>query len=592
MKTEEWRTKPVRERLAHSLVKGIDTFVVEDTEEARKTFPAALNVIEGPLMDGMNVVGDLFGAGKMFLPQVIKSARVMKKAVAYLEPFMLKEKEEKIARGELVADEKGAGTVLLATVKGDVHDIGKNIVGVVLGCNNYKVIDLGVMTPCEKILEQARLHEADVVGLSGLITPSLDEMMFVASEMERTGLKKPLLIGGATTSALHTAVKIQPLFHIEPTVHVADASRAVGVVSALLDPKQKVEFSAEVREEYEKMRTAHYSSLKDRKYLELKQVRERGLKLDWASYKATTPKFLGRKTFSYELADLVDYMNWREFFAVWELRGAYPNRNYPGIFNDKTVGAEARKLFDEAQVMLKDIVANKKLTAKAVIGFWRGVARGDDLVLYADEELKTEAGVLHGLRRQAELDSNVYMCYSDFVPQPGQGVEYVGAFAVSAGFGCADMASAYKAANNDYDAIMVEALTDRLAEALAEKVHEDVRREHWGYSPDEKLTAEDLFRCSYRGIRPAPGYPSQPDHREKRVIWDLLDAEKEAGIVLTDGLAMLPAASVCGLFFAHPGSRFFALDKITEEQIKDYAIRTGSTFEESERALSSVLSYK
>ncbi|CAH1261403.1 MTR [Branchiostoma lanceolatum] len=603
--SEEWRSRSVEERLEHSLVKGIDKYAVEDTEEARSNserYPRPLNVIEGPLMKGMSIVGDLFGAGKMFLPQVIKSARVMKKAVAHLIPYMEEEKasmkEQMMAEGTWDENAKYAGTIVLATVKGDVHDIGKNIVGVVLGCNNYRVIDLGVMTPCEKILKTAVEENADIIGLSGLITPSLDEMIFVAKEMERVGLKLPLLIGGATTSKTHTAVKIAPRYK-EPVIHVLDASKSVVVCSALMDEDQKEDLTEDVTEEYEEIREEHYDSLKDRKYLSIEKARSRKLEVDWASYEAVRPSFTGTMVFDdYDLSRLVDYIDWKPFFDVWQLRGKYPNRGYPKIFKDETVGEEAKKVFNEAQAMLRKIQEEKLLTARGLLGFWPACSVGDDVQVFQEDSLPREGiplATFYGLRQQAEKEPGVtdpYLCLSDCVaPREARVRDYCGLFAVSV-FGAEEMCRKFKAEFDDYNVIMVKALADRLAEAFAEELHERVRREFWGYSPEEHLDTGDLHRVRYEGIRPAPGYPSQPDHTEKLTMWELADIQSATGIVLTESLAMDPAASVSGLFFAHPKAVYFAVGKIGKDQVEDYARRKKMDVSTVEKWLGPNLSYE
>eukprot|EP00271_Cylindrocystis_brebissonii_P011914 TRINITY_DN29938_c0_g1_i1.p1 TRINITY_DN29938_c0_g1~~TRINITY_DN29938_c0_g1_i1.p1 ORF type:complete len:1454 (-),score=303.88 TRINITY_DN29938_c0_g1_i1:1055-5416(-) len=602
-----WREEPVAKRLAHALVKGIDQYVVEDAEEARTcgTYARPLHIIEGPLMDGMNVVGDLFGAGKMFLPQVIKSARVMKRAVAHLIPFMEKEKEEAArlaAEGgcaqEGSAQRSNAGTVVLATVKGDVHDIGKNIVAVVLGCNNYNVVDLGVMCASSAILEACRTHNADVVGLSGLITPSLDEMVSVARDLEREGFRIPLLIGGATTSRMHTAVKIEPNYS-STVVHVLDASRSVPVVSSLLDASAREEFAADTRETYAELREEHYASLEERKYVSLAKARDLRLQVDWKRPENAPkkPSFLGAKVLSDIPLDerLLSYIDWNPFFQVWQLRGRYPNRGYPKIFNDETVGAEARKLFDEAQAMLASIVREKSLQVRGVVGLYPANSRNyDDIVIFTDETRTEVRATLHTLRQQAEKESeDPYQALADFVaPVESQVGDYVGMFAVSAGFGLDELVAKHKANHDDYSYIMAEALADRLAEAAAEVVHLDVRTKYWGYAPDENLSAEDVLKVKYQGIRPAPGYPSQPDHTEKKVMWDLLGAEGGVGIQLTESMAMLPAASVSGLYFGSPASSYFAVGKITADQVNDYAARKGQPLTECQRWLSPMLSYE
>ncbi|KAJ1991480.1 hypothetical protein GGI25_003463 [Coemansia spiralis] len=601
---EEWRKLSVTERLKHALVKGITKHVIEDTEEARldkQSYPRPLNVIEGPLMDGMSVVGDLFGAGKMFLPQVIKSARVMKKAVAHLIPFMEEERLAKLAQlgHSEEADDADIynGTVVIATVKGDVHDIGKNIVGVVLGCNNYKVVDLGVMTPCEKIIEAAIREKADVIGLSGLITPSLDEMIHVAKELDRAGLKIPLLIGGATTSKTHTAVKVAPRYK-EPVIHVLDASRSVVVVSSLLDKELRDEFITEVAEEYDEIREDHYDSLKDRRYLGLEEARSKSHSIEWALPENQPPKpnMVGHKVYEdVDLNELLPYIDWNPFFQVWQLRGKYPNRGYPKIFNDATVGEEARRIFDEAQIMLRDLINRRCIRASAIVSILPANARGDDIVVYKDESRTEVAGVYYGLRQQAEKEkesTDPYMCLSDFIAPASSGIsDYIGSIAASAGFGVDELARKYEADNDDYSAIMVKALADRLAEALTEKMHQDMRRELWGFAPEESLDTQDLLSIKYQGIRPAPGYPSQPDHAEKTTMWKLGNIQEATGIELTDSLMMHPGASVCALVFAHPKSSYFAVGKITREQIEDYAARKNTTIEEVETWLRPILSY-
>lgn len=598
-KAEEWRSLPVGERLAHALVKGIVDYIVQDTEEARQSLPRPLHVIEGPLMSGMSVVGDLFGQGKMFLPQVIKSARVMKTAVAYLIPFMEKEKEEAkqkaLAEGIATAESVShAGTVIMATVKGDVHDIGKNIVGVVLGCNNYRVVDLGVMCSCDKILKAAEEEKADVIGLSGLITPSLDEMVTVAKEMQRRKMNVPLLIGGATTSKMHTAVKIAPQY-TSPVIHVLDASRSVVVVSSLLDPNNKQDYVTEVSEQYEDLRQEHYEGLEERKYVTLDYARAHKLKVDWVHEPAThKPSFLGTRVVEYALNDLVAYIDWNPFFAVWQLRGKYPNRNFPKIFDDATVGKQAKQTYDEANVMLKEIIDGKKLTARGIVGFYPCNSNDtDDIILYKDESRTEVLTTLHTLRQQAmKEDSDMpYLAMSDFIVPVSVGrTDYIGLFAVGV-FGTDEITKQYDAALDDYKSIMAKALADRFAEALAEKLHLDIRRELWGYSPNEQMDTKDLLEVKYQGIRPAPGYPSQPDHTEKSTMWKFMNIAEQTKIELSESLAMLPAAAVSALVFASRHSSYFAVGKIQKDQITDYANRKKMPVEEIEKWLSANLSY-
>ncbi|KAL4238834.1 hypothetical protein ACF0H5_003541 [Mactra antiquata] len=595
--SDEWRSNDVEERLSYSLIKGIDKYVIEDTEEARQNsqrYPRPLNVIEGPLMKGMSIVGDLFGAGKMFLPQVIKSARVMKKAVGHLIPFMEAEREQRMKETGVAEQESAyVGTVVIATVKGDVHDIGKNIVAVVLGCNNFKVIDLGVMTPCDKILQTAIDENADFVGLSGLITPSLDEMIHVAKEMERIGLKIPLLIGGATTSKTHTAVKIAPRY-TQPVIHVLDASKSVVVCSSLLGEDDRDEFVDEISEEYEDIRSEHYDSLKDRKYLTLDKAREKKLRIDWMSTSVpAAPQFIGVKNFeNYDISRLIPYIDWKPFFDVWQLKGKYPNRGFPKIFNDKTVGTEAKKVYNDAQKMLKQIVNAKSIQAHGVIAFYPASSIGDDIQVYSEEGQHLQT--LYGLRQQAEKDSassDPYLCLSDFVAPKETGLQdHIGLFAVTAGHGVDKLCKQYESQYDDYNIIMVKALADRLAEAFAEELHERVRKEFWGYTQVENLDAKALHKIKYQGIRPAPGYPSQPDHTEKQAMWTLLNADN-VGIKLTESLAMDPAASVSGLYFAHPQSSYFATGKLNKDQIENYACRKQMDVKEVERWLGSVLAY-
>ncbi|GAA6234684.1 methionine synthase isoform X1 [Lates japonicus] len=603
VQTDEWRAGSVEERLEYALIKGIEKYVVEDVEECRAQvdrYTRPLHVIEGPLMNGMKAVGDLFGAGKMFLPQVIKSARVMKKAVSHLIPFMEKEREEMMALSGSTEDtDPYQGTIVLATVKGDVHDIGKNIVGVVLGCNNFRVIDLGVMVPCDQILRQAITYKADIIGLSGLITPSLDEMIYVAKEMERLGMTTPLLIGGATTSKTHTAVKIAPCYSC-PVVHVLDASRSVVVCSQLLDETVKEEYFDDLKEEYEEIRQEHYDSLKDRRYLSLSQAREKALHIDWLSLpRPVHPQFLGTRVFQwYDLNSLVDFIDWKPFFDVWQLRGKYPNRGYPRIFDDKTVGLEARRVFDDAQQLLNQMIDSSSLKGQGLVGFWRAQSDGDDINVYKDDgSVRRDTKPIarfHGLRQQAEKDgssSEPCLCVSDFVAPVDSGVaDYIGVFAVGV-FGAEELSQQFQAQGDDYSSIMVKALADRLAEAFAEELHARVRKELWGYNADEALQASDLHRVRYQGIRPAAGYPSQPDHTEKTTMWRLADIQDKTGIGLTESLAMTPAASVSGLYFSNPQASYFAVGKITKEQVEDYARRKEMSVEEVERWLAPILGY-
>jgi len=581
-----WRDAPVSERLTHSLVHGITDFIEADTEEARQQSEKPLHVIEGPLMAGMNVVGDLFGAGKMFLPQVVKSARVMKQAVAYLQPYL---EAEKKASG--LEAKPAAGKILMATVKGDVHDIGKNIVGVVLQCNNYEVIDLGVMVPASKILETAKREKVDIIGLSGLITPSLDEMCFVAAELEREGFSIPLLIGGATTSRVHTAVKIAPNYHRGQAVYVLDASRAVGVVSNLLSETEKDRFVATTRAEYIKVREAHLANEAKKNRITLAAARSNPYKIDWASYAPPKPTFMGPRAFSsYDLSELVAYIDWTPFFQTWELAGRYPQ-----ILSDNKVGAEAKKLFDDAQDMLRRLVSEKWLTANAVVGFWPANSVGDDIELYTGEPRHTKLATLHTLRQQIARDPSrdrAHTALADFVAPKTTGLaDYIGGFAVTTGIGEEEALKTYIKETDDYGRIMLKALADRLAEALAERMHERVRRELWGYEKSEKLPADQLIFEKYDGIRPAPGYPAQPDHTEKATLWSLMDVPRNTSIELTESYAMWPGASVSGLYFAHPQSHYFGVGKVERDQVEDYARRKGWTVEECERWLAPVLNY-
>jgi 5-methyltetrahydrofolate--homocysteine methyltransferase len=581
-KAEEWRNGTVEERLSHALVKGIDTYIDIDTEEARAKLGRPLLVIEGPLMDGMSVVGDLFGAGKMFLPQVVKSARVMKKAVAYLTPFMEAEKAEMAAAGQTV---KAQGKIVLATVKGDVHDIGKNIVGVVLACNNYEVIDMGVMVPSEKILERAKAEQADMIGLSGLITPSLDEMVHVAREMERQGFKLPLLIGGATTSRAHTAVKIAPHYS-EPVVHVLDASRAVPVTTSLLSEDGKEEFVAQHRAGYEAIRKAH--SAPRQKVVALETARARRTPIEWRAEDLPMPAFTGIRVLdNFPLETLREYIDWTPFFHTWELKGIYPR-----ILEDEKQGAQARQIFAEANALLDTIIEKKLITARGVYGFFPANAVGDDIELYVDSTRAEMRERFHFLRQQANREGNE-PCRSlaDFIAPKETGLsDHIGAFAVTSGIGLKELCDRFRAEHDDYNAIMAEAIADRLAEAFAECLHKRVREE-WGYGREEGLSNADLIQEKYRGIRPAPGYPACPDHTEKGILWRLLDAQANTGILLTESFAMWPGSSVSGLYFAHPESRYFSLGKIDRDQVADYCLRKGMNVTEVERWLGPNLNY-
>jgi len=576
----EWREQLVDKRLEHALVNGVADFIAQDVEEARLAASKPLDVIEGSLMAGMNVVGDLFGAGKMFLPQVVKSARVMKQAVACLMPYM-----ELDAQG----GSQKAGKVLLATVKGDVHDIGKNIVGVVLQCNNYEVIDLGVMTPAHKILEVARKENVDIVGLSGLITPSLDEMCFVAAELEREGFSAPLLIGGATTSRVHTAVKIHPNYHRGQTVYVTDASRAVGVVSALLSPASRNQYIETVRAEYRKVADAHARAEADKQRVPIERARANAPKIDWASYAPPKPTFIGTRVFgTYDVADLAPFIDWTPFFQTWELKG-----RFPAILDDEKQGAVARQLYDEVQAMLARAIAERWFDPKAVIGFWPANAVGDDIRLYTGESRTEVRATLHTLRQQlSRRDGRAHLAMSDFVAPAGSGkADYVGGFVVTAGANEERIANRFARANDDYGSIMVKALADRIAEAFAERMHMRVRREFWGYGADETLTNEQIIMEEYRGIRPAPGYPMQPDHTEKATLFDLLQAERRVGVKLTESYAMWPGSSVSGIYLAHPEAHYFGVAKVERDQVEDYAARKGMSIAEVERWLSPILNY-
>ncbi|PXA82630.1 methionine synthase [Caulobacter sp. D4A] len=576
-----WREGTVGERITHALVNGVTEFIEADTEEARLAAERPLHVIEGPLMDGMNVVGDLFGAGKMFLPQVVKSARVMKQAVAWLMPFMEAEKEGQ--------ERKAAGKVLMATVKGDVHDIGKNIVGVVLQCNNYEVIDLGVMVPADRILDEAKKHQVDMIGLSGLITPSLDEMVFVAAEMERQGFTIPLLIGGATTSRTHTAVKIEPAYRRGPTTYVVDASRAVGVVSGLLSEGERDRIIGETRAEYVKVREQYARGQTVKARTAIGEARKRKYAIDWKGYTPPKPLFTGARTFEPSLAELEPFIDWSPFFASWELIGRYPQ-----ILDDDVVGEAARDLYRDARVMLDKVIAEKWFGAKGVIGFWPAQAVEDDVVLYSDETRTVEIARLHTLRQQIDKgpgEGKANLALSDFVAPVGGPADYVGGFAVTAGHGEDEIVKKFKDAGDDYSAIMASALADRLAEAFAEWLHHKARVELWGYAPEEGFDADRLIAEKYQGIRPAPGYPAQPDHTEKGTLFRLLDAEAATGMALTESFAMSPGAAVSGLYFSHPQSHYFGVGKIDFDQVEDYARRKGWDLATTERWLSPILNY-
>ncbi|HEY5993368.1 MAG TPA: methionine synthase [Gallionellaceae bacterium] len=579
----EWRRGTVQERLSHALVRGITTYIVEDTEEARLEAKQPVDVIEGPLMTGMNVVGDLFGAGKMFLPQVVKSARVMKQAVAHLIPYIEAEKAKS-------GNTQAKGKIVMATVKGDVHDIGKNIVTVVLQCNNFEVVNMGVMVPCEEILKTAREHNADVIGLSGLITPSLEEMAHVAKEMERQGFKVPLLIGGATTSRVHTAVKIEPNYPSGVVVYVPDASRAVGVCSNLLSGTLREGYVTELKADYAKAREQHEGKKGKAAYVPLGEARAHGVKTDWRKYTPPKPRLLGvQKLENYPLELLVEYIDWSPFFQAWELAGRYPK-----ILQDEVVGEEARKLFADAQAMLKKIIAEKWLSANAVFGlFPANSVHGDDIEIYADDKRKQVAMTWHNLRQQTKKPEDIpNYCLADYIaPKDTGAADYIGAFAVTAGIGIEQHIEQFEKDNDDYSAILLKALADRLAEAFAEHLHLRVRREFWGYAADEGLNNEALIAEKYRGIRPAPGYPACPDHTEKGALFELLQAPRNAGITLTESYAMLPTAAVSGFYFSHPQAQYFATGKVERDQVADYAKRKGISVEEAERWLAPVLSY-
>ena len=576
----EWRTLPVTKRLEHALVKGITTFIVEDTEEARQQADRPIEVIEGPLMDGMNVVGDLFGAGKMFLPQVVKSARVMKQAVAHLVPFIEAEKTGKT---------KSKGKILMATAKGDVHDIGKNIVGVVLQCNNYEVIDLGVMVPADKIIAAAKEHNVDVIGVSGLITPSLDEMVHVAKEMQREGLDVPLMIGGATTSKAHTAVKIEPAYQNNVVVYVTDASRSVSTATSLLSEGQSEQFAQDIRAEYETIRERRKNRVSQKSLLTYEKACENKAPINWTGYEPPKPSFTGTKVFeNYSLEALLDYIDWTPFFISWDLVGKYPK-----ILNDETVGEAATSLFKDAQDMLKVMLADPRIKANGVIGFWPAASVEDDsIALFTDESRSTELTRVHHLRQQNDVADKANLSLADFIaPAESHIPDYIGGFAVTAGLGAEELAKEYEDAGDDYSSIMVKALADRLAEAFAEHMHERVRREFWAYAPDEKLDNNSLIKEEYVGIRPAPGYPACPDHTEKETLFELLDATNNAGMALTEHFAMTPAASVSGFYFSHPESKYFNVGKLMRDQVAAYAKRKNMELAECEKWLSPVLNY-
>ncbi len=572
----EWRKGSVQERLTHALIKGITDFIDDDVEEARQHYKKALHIIEGPLMDGMNVVGDLFGSGKMFLPQVVKSARVMKKAVAKLLPYMEQEKE--------AGSNSSAGKILMATVKGDVHDIGKNIVGVVLACNNYEVIDLGVMVPSDKILQVARDENVDIIGLSGLITPSLEEMTHVAEELEKTGMNIPLIIGGATTSQIHTAVKIAPHYHA-PVVYVKDASKGVGIVSSLLSKEMSKGFITALHDEYESLRNEHLNA-KKQKLVSLNEARSNALKIDWKKELIAKPQFTGLKYFNdYLLEELADYIDWTFFFYEWHMNG-----KFPAIFNDPVKGKEAKKLFDDAQEMLKELIKERWITANGVVGIFPANSTGDDVEIHS--EGKQERTVFHFLRNQQSKDNEPNLCLADFIAPKSSGLtDYLGGFAVTAGFGVENKVEEFKLAKDDYSAIMLKILADRLPEAFAEVLHLKVRRELWGYAASEDLAMEEIHSGKYVGIRPAPGYPACPEHSEKTELFKLLDPGNNTGITLTESCMMVPASSVSGWYFAHPQSKYFNIGKIEKDQVTDYALRKGIPFETAEKWLATLLGY-
>lgn len=582
-KQKKWRDAPVEDRLKQALIKGITDYIEDDTEEARQKYTEAIHVIERPLMDGMDIVGELFGSGKMFLPQVVKSARVMKKAVNYLIPFIEAEKKK---AGLSIS----AGKILLATVKGDVHDIGKNIVGVVLGCNNYEVIDLGVMVPTEKIFQTAIEKNVDIIGLSGLITPSLEEMIYIAKEMERLNMQIPLLIGGATTSRIHTAVKIDPEYS-NAVVYVIDASKSVNIVTNLLNKDSKESFISEIKKEYETLRKRHEKQQKAKNYISISEARKNKLKIDWGKTLPVKPDKLGITKFNdFPLDEIRNYIDWKPFFITWGLKGKYPE-----IFKKQDVGSEAKKLFNDANKLLDEIIRNKLIKANGIVGlFPENSVADDDIEIYSDEKRNGIIAILHTLRQQYKKSKNTpNLALSDFIAPNESGIaDYIGMFAVTAGIGVKKLVDQFKKVNDDYNAIMTKALADRLAEAFAEMLHLKVRREYWGYASNENYSNEDLIKENYIGIRPAPGYPAQPDHTEKKIIWEILNVEKETGISLTESLAMYPASSVCGLYFSHPESRYFTIGKIGKDQVIDYSKRKGISLNEAERHLRTVLNYE
>jgi len=577
---ESWRKESVQARISHALVKGITRFIEQDTEEARLQYDRPIHVIEGPLMDGMNIVGDLFGSGKMFLPQVVKSARVMKQAVAHLLPYI---EAEKAADG----DTSSKGKVLLATVKGDVHDIGKNIVGVVLGCNNYDVVDLGVMVPCDRILQAARDEKVDIIGLSGLITPSLDEMVHVAREMQRLDFHVPLLIGGATTSKAHTAVKIEEHYRNNATIYVPDASRSVTVVSNLLNDDARDDFVANIHKEYDAIRARAAGRDTRRNLISHEQATSNAFQADWENYQPPVPSFIGHRVLEdYPLETLVPYIDWTPFFITWSLSG-----KYPAILEDEVVGEAARDLFRDAQAMLDHIIRNRLLKAQAVYGFWPASRTADnDVTIYRDEQDSTPAATFNFLRQQArKADQQPNLSLADYIAPSSGPQDYIGGFAVCTGSGADELANRYAEQNNDYNSLMVKALADRLAEAFAEHLHERVRREFWAYAPDEQLDTEALIRERYRGIRPAPGYPACPEHSDKVQLFRLLDAERQITLKLTESYAMWPAAAVSGFYFSHPESRYFSVGKIDDDQVEDFASRRGIDIEQAKTLLRPIL---